>query len=157
MGRRRRQGNFIPQKNNNSIEDLVGNEENEYPVLDPNRIRINITNELNNVHKKKSLKEEIMDELIEIRMEKLQEIVKQNIQNDLKQYQDTTNKKLKNTQKQLSELREDFNKHQSETKETIKNKKEICEIKKTTQNMKEELNKDLENLRKKEPNRNPGN
>jgi hypothetical protein len=48
--------------------------------------------------------------------------------------------------KQLNELREDF-KHESETKKTIK--KEVYEIKKTTQDMKEELNIDMENLRKK--------
>jgi hypothetical protein len=29
MGRRRRPGNPTPQKTNNSIEDFVGNEENE--------------------------------------------------------------------------------------------------------------------------------
>jgi hypothetical protein len=39
-------------------------------------------------------------------------------------------KKFEKTQKQLNELREDFNKLQSETKETIIN--EIYEIKKTT-------------------------
>jgi TRAP-type C4-dicarboxylate transport system substrate-binding protein len=50
-------------------------------------------------------------------------------------------------QKQLNELRVDFNKHQSETKEIIK--KKIYEIKKTTQEIKEELNKDMEDLRKK--------
>jgi hypothetical protein len=55
----------------------------------------------------------------------------------------------------MKELREDFIKHQSETKDTIK--KEINELKMTTQNLKEELNKDMENLRKKESNRNPGN
>jgi hypothetical protein len=32
MGRRR-QENSTPQKNKNSMEDVVGNEENEYPVL----------------------------------------------------------------------------------------------------------------------------
>jgi hypothetical protein len=60
-------------------------------------------------------------------------------------FQDTTNKNLEKTQKQLNELRVDGNKHQSETKETIK--KEINEIK-TTKDMKGELNKDMENLRK---------
>jgi hypothetical protein len=39
------------------------------------------------------------------------------------------------------------NKHQSETKVSIKT--EIYEIKKTTQNVKEELINDMENLRKK--------
>jgi hypothetical protein len=90
MGRRR-QGNSTPQKNNSSIKDLVG-KENENPVLDPNRMMIKITREPSYMHKT-SLKEEIMDELFEILMEKLQKMVKQNIQDELKQYQHTTNKK----------------------------------------------------------------
>jgi hypothetical protein len=51
------------------------------------------------------------------------------------------------TQKQIRELREDLNNHQSETKDTIK--REIRELKRTTQIIKEELNKDMENLRRK--------
>jgi hypothetical protein len=43
---------------------------------------------------RKSLKEEIMNEIIEIVMEKLQQIVKQNVQDTLKQYQDIRNKKI---------------------------------------------------------------
>jgi DNA-binding transcriptional regulator GbsR (MarR family) len=46
----------------------------------------------------------------------------------------------------MREVREDFNKHQSETKDTVK--REIYELKMTTQNIKEELNKDMEHLRK---------
>jgi hypothetical protein len=70
---------------------------------------INMTTELNDIHTK-SLKEEIMNELIEILIEKLQEMIKQNVWDKLKKYQDTTNKKLGKIQKQLNELREDFNK-----------------------------------------------
>jgi vacuolar-type H+-ATPase subunit E/Vma4 len=51
------------------------------------------------------------------------------------------------TQKILNELREDFNKIESETMETIK--KEINEIKKIAQDMKEEFNKHMKSLRKK--------
>jgi hypothetical protein len=36
MGRRR-PGNATPQKTNNSIEDVVGHEENEFPVLTPQK------------------------------------------------------------------------------------------------------------------------
>jgi hypothetical protein len=36
MGRRRPE-NSIPQKTKNSTEDLLGKEENEYPVPDPNK------------------------------------------------------------------------------------------------------------------------
>jgi hypothetical protein len=57
MGRRR-EGNYTPQKKS-SIEDFVGNEENEYPVPDHKKTMINITDEPNDAHKK-SLKEEIM-------------------------------------------------------------------------------------------------
>jgi hypothetical protein len=56
----------------------VGNEENEYPVSDPIRTMITMTKELSDIYKK-SLKEEIMNELIKIFKEKLQEMVKQNI------------------------------------------------------------------------------
>jgi hypothetical protein len=35
---------------NDSIEDLVGNE-SEYPPLDPNRMMINMSNELSDIHK----------------------------------------------------------------------------------------------------------
>jgi hypothetical protein len=52
MGRKRRDGNHSPQKNN-SREDSVGNEENGYPVLNLNKTMINVTKDI------KSLKEEI--------------------------------------------------------------------------------------------------
>jgi hypothetical protein len=51
MGRRRWQGNCTSQENN-SIEDLVRDEENEYPVPDPHRTMINTINELSDTHKK---------------------------------------------------------------------------------------------------------
>jgi t-SNARE complex subunit (syntaxin) len=50
----------------------------------------------------------------------------------------TWTKNSRRTEKQLNEFREDFNKLQNETKETIK-KKEVHKIKKTTQNMIEEF------------------
>jgi hypothetical protein len=50
MGRRR-EGNYTPQKNN-SMEDLVGNEGNGYPVSDPNQTMINVSNEPSDTHKK---------------------------------------------------------------------------------------------------------
>jgi hypothetical protein len=68
--RRRRLGNCTPQKSN-SIEDLIENEGNEYPVSDPNKIMINVTNVISDAHKK-SFKEEIMDKITEKLMEKLQ-------------------------------------------------------------------------------------
>jgi hypothetical protein len=44
VGRKRTEGNYTPQQNN-SMEDLVGNEENGYPVPDPNKTMITISNE----------------------------------------------------------------------------------------------------------------
>jgi hypothetical protein len=38
-----------------------------------------------------------MSELIEILMENIQEMAKQNVQDELKQYKDTTNEKLEKT------------------------------------------------------------
>jgi hypothetical protein len=51
-------------KKNNSIEDLVGNEENGFPDPDPNRTMINVTNEPSDTHKKIP-KEEIMELITE--------------------------------------------------------------------------------------------
>jgi hypothetical protein len=61
--------------------------------------------------------------------------------------QDTKNKEHEKSQKQINDLRQDFNKHQSETKDTIKREK--YELKMTTQNIKQEWNKDMEYHRKK--------
>jgi hypothetical protein len=44
MGRRKPR-NPIPKKTKNSIEESVGNEENQYPVPDPSGTMINITSE----------------------------------------------------------------------------------------------------------------
>jgi hypothetical protein len=41
MGKRRRDGNHCPQKNN-STQDSVRNEENEYPVPDLNKTMMNV-------------------------------------------------------------------------------------------------------------------
>jgi phosphopantothenoylcysteine synthetase/decarboxylase len=53
-------------------------------------------------------------------MEKLKDTVNKKVQDTLKKFQDTTNIKLEKTQKHLNELRQDFNKHQSETKIIVK-------------------------------------
>jgi hypothetical protein len=43
-------------------------------------------------------------------------MVNQNVQDAFKKFQHTKNKEYEMTQKQIKELREDFNKHQSEEK-----------------------------------------
>jgi uncharacterized membrane-anchored protein YhcB (DUF1043 family) len=92
----------------------VGNEENGYPVPDPKKTMISVTNEHSYTHKK-ILMEEITEKLMEEIL-----IMVNKLQDAFKKYQDSMNKKLQKAQKQLKELREDFDKHQSETKETIK-------------------------------------
>jgi hypothetical protein len=69
MGRRR-SGNPTPQNTNSSIGDLLENEESELSVPDPNRTMINITKDLNGAHKR-SLKEEMMNKIIEKLMKML--------------------------------------------------------------------------------------
>jgi uncharacterized protein involved in exopolysaccharide biosynthesis len=46
-------------------------------------------------------------------------MVNQNIQGELKKFQDTKNKEYEKTQKQISELIGAINEHQSETENTI--------------------------------------
>jgi hypothetical protein len=58
MRGRRKYAKHSPQKTN-SIQDSVGNEENEYPVPDLNKTMINITKEPSDIHIK-TLKEEIL-------------------------------------------------------------------------------------------------
>jgi hypothetical protein len=117
MGRRRGDGGHSPQKNN-SMQDSVGNEENGYPVPDPNKTMINVTKELSDAHKN-SLKEEILEEISEKFMEKILNMANQNVQDALKKCQDTKNKGHEKTQKQINKLRGALNKHQSETEDII--------------------------------------
>jgi hypothetical protein len=51
-GKRKKEWKLHSSKNN-STEDLLGNEENRYPVSNPNKTIINVNNELCNAHKKK--------------------------------------------------------------------------------------------------------
>jgi cell division protein FtsX len=123
----------------------VGNKEKGYLLLDLNKPMIYVTKEPSNSHII-TLKEEILEDITEKFMEKLLDMANQNVQDALKKFQDTKNKEHEKKQKQIKELRENFNKHQSKTKDTIKT--EMYELKMITQNIKEDLNKDMENLGK---------
>jgi CHASE3 domain sensor protein len=98
MGRRRRDGNHSPQKSN-LIQDSEGNEENRYPVPDPNKTKINETKEPINAHKN-TIKEEILQIVTENFTEKILDMVNKNVQDALKKFQDTKNKECEKTQKQ---------------------------------------------------------
>jgi type I site-specific restriction endonuclease len=151
MGRRRMETTLLKKK-----QFYIGfnGKENGYPVPDLNKTLINVTKKPSDTHIK-TLQEEILEDITEKFMEKILDMVNQNVQDALKKFQNTKNKEHEKTQKQIKELREDFNKHQHETKDTVK--REIYELKMRIQNIKEELNKDMENLREKESNKNPGN
>jgi uncharacterized protein (UPF0305 family) len=65
--------------NNNSIQDLVGNEENGCPVPDVNKIMIDVTKGPSETHTK-TLKEEILEAFTEKFIEKILDMVNQNVQ-----------------------------------------------------------------------------
>jgi hypothetical protein len=126
MGRRRRYGDHSPQKKKkNSIQNSVESEEIGNPVLDFNKPTVNLTKELSNTHKT-NLKEEISEKF----MEKISDMVNQNVQDALNKFQVTKTKRHEMIQRQIREPREHLNKHQSEIKDTIK--KEIHELKRCT-------------------------
>jgi hypothetical protein len=85
---------FSPQ--NNLIQDSEGNEENRYLVLDSNKTKINDTKEPNDANKN-SLKEEILDVIMENFMVMLQDMVNQNVQEALKKFQETKHKDYEKT------------------------------------------------------------
>jgi hypothetical protein len=78
---------------------------------------INNTKESSNAHKN-ILKEEILQVITENFMEKILDMVNQNIQDALKKFQDTKNKEYKKTHKEINELRGTLNKHKSEAENT---------------------------------------
>jgi cell division protein FtsX len=138
MGRRKRNGNHSPHKNK-LVQDSEGNEENEYPVPDSNKTKIDYPKEPNKAHKN-TLKEEITENFMEILLEK----VNQNVQEALKKFQDIKNTEYESTQKQISELIAALNKYQSETENTINRG-----LRMKIDNMEKEVTYDMENLRKK--------
>jgi cell division ATPase FtsA len=77
----------------------MGNEKNVYQVPDLNKTMINVTKEPSDTHIK-TLNEEILEDITEKFMEKILDIVNQNIQDSLKKFQDTKNKEHEQTQKQ---------------------------------------------------------
>jgi hypothetical protein len=85
---------------------------------------INVTKEPSKTYIK-TFKGEILENITEKFMEKILDMVNKNVQDALKKFQNTKNKKHEKTQKQIKELREGFNKHQSETKNTIKKEREM--------------------------------
>jgi membrane-associated HD superfamily phosphohydrolase len=80
-------------------------------------------------------------------MEMILDVVKQNIENAPKKFQDTKNKEYEKTRKEINEFIGALNKHQSETENTIN--REINKLMMKLDIIKEEVTCDMENLRKK--------
>jgi polyhydroxyalkanoate synthesis regulator phasin len=80
-------------------------------------------------------------------MEMLLDKVNQNVQEVLKKFQGNKSKEHEKTQKQISEFIGVFNKYQSETENTTN--REINELRRKIDNIKQEVTHDMENLKKK--------
>jgi hypothetical protein len=75
--KKKKDGNHSPQKNN-LIQDSEENEENGYPVPDPNKTMISNTKEPSYAHIN-ILKEELLQEITENFMEKILDIYKMHL------------------------------------------------------------------------------
>jgi hypothetical protein len=94
---------IILHPKNKLVQDPEGNEENRYPDPDSNKTMINYTKKSNKAHKN-TLKEEILQVINENFIEKLLDMVNQNIQETLKKFLDNKNKEYEKTQKQINEI-----------------------------------------------------
>jgi hypothetical protein len=103
--------------NNKLVQDSEGNEENRYPDPDSKKTKINNAKEPKEAHKN-TLKEEILQVITKNFMEKLLDMVNQNVQEALKKFQEDKNKEYEKTQKQINEIIGDLNKNQNETENT---------------------------------------
>jgi chromosome segregation ATPase len=106
----------------------------------------NYDKEPNKAHKN-NLKEDILQVLNENFIEMILDMVKQNVQETLKKFQDNKNREFEKAKEEIKETIEALYKHQSETENTIN--KKINELRTKIDNIKEETSQDMENLRKK--------
>jgi HEPN domain-containing protein len=100
------------------------------------------TKEPSNAHKN-TVKEELNENF----MEKILDMVNQNVQYALKKFQDTKSKEYEKTEKKINDLRGALNKQQTQRENTING--EINELKLNIKNITEEVTQDMENLRRK--------
>jgi DNA repair exonuclease SbcCD ATPase subunit len=75
------------------------------------------------------------------------DMVNQNVQETLKKFQDNKNRQFEKAQEEIKEILEALYKHQSETKNVIN--KEINDLRKKIDNIKQEETQDMENQGKK--------
>jgi hypothetical protein len=109
-------------------------------------MKINYAKEPNEAHKN-TLKEEILQVINENFIEIILDMVKLNVQETLKKFQDNKNREFEKAQEEIKKPIESLYKHQSETKNMIN--KEINDLRTKIDNIKEEMTQNIENLRKK--------
>jgi uncharacterized coiled-coil DUF342 family protein len=109
-------------------------------------MKINYVKEPNEAHKN-NLKEDILQVLNENFIEMILDRVNQNVQETLKKFQENKNREFEKASREIKETIKALYKHQSETENMIN--KQINELRTKTDNIKEETNQDMENLRKK--------
>jgi hypothetical protein len=143
IGRQKKDGNHFPP--NNKLVETEGNEEDRCPDPDSKKTKRNSAKEPNKAHKNK-LKEEILQIINENFIEMILNMVKQNVQEKLKKFQDNKNKEYEKTQEQIKETIEALYKHQNAIRNTING--EINEPSMKIDNIKEKVTHDMESLKK---------
>jgi predicted RNase H-like nuclease (RuvC/YqgF family) len=96
---------------------------------------------------KNNLKEDILQVLNENFIEMILDMVNQNVQETLKEFQDNKNREFEKAKEEIKAIIEALYKRQSETKNTIN--KEISELRTKIDNIKKEMTQEMENFRKK--------
>jgi hypothetical protein len=96
MGRWEKEGNhFSP--NNKLVQEPEGNEENRCLDPDSKKTKINYDKEPNEAHKKEEIVQVINENLIE----KIRDMVNQNVQETLKKFLDNKNREFEKAQEQI--------------------------------------------------------
>jgi hypothetical protein len=116
-GRQKKQGSQSSHSKK-LLQEPEGNEENRYSHPYSNKRKINYAKEPNEAHKN-NLKEDILQVLNENFIEKMQDMVNQNVQETLKKFQDNKNGEFEKAKEEIRETIEALYKHQSEKEITI--------------------------------------
>jgi hypothetical protein len=96
MGRQKKQGNQFPHSKK-LVQEPERNEGNRYSSPDSKKTKINYAKEPNEAHKN-NLKDEILQVLNENFIEMILDMVKQNVQETLKKFQDNKNREFEKAQ-----------------------------------------------------------
>jgi phage repressor protein C with HTH and peptisase S24 domain len=101
MGRWTKEGNHFPP--NNKLLQEQGNEGNRCPDPESNKTRINYAKEPSEAHKS-IMKEEILQVISENFIEMILDMVNQNVQETIENFQDNKNREFEKAQEQIKKL-----------------------------------------------------